>query len=54
MLICNADIFMVPIKLIPIAHPKVAVLATQAIHNVQLGIDMGITACLTATNFGAV
>ena len=54
MLICNADIFMVPIELIPIVHPKVAALATWAIYNIQVGIDMGITVCLTDTNFGAV
>ena len=46
--------FTVPIKLIPIVGLKVTALTTWAIHNVQVGIDMGITACLTATNFGAV
>ena len=45
---------MVPIKLIPIVHPNVAAFTTWAIHYVLVGIDMGITACLTATNFGAV
>ena len=45
---------MVPIELIPIVHPKAAALTTLVICNVQVGIDMGITACLTATNFGAV
>ena len=44
--------FMVP--MIPIVCPKVAACTTWAIYNVQVDIDMGITACLTATNFGAV
>ena len=45
---------MVPIKLVPAVTPKLVALTTWTIHNVQMGIDMGITAHLTATNFGAV